>query len=167
MRDVYWIETPLGGRLAIMARPRAGDWLEDEIARWQAQKISVIVSLLEPHEVSELGLEQEADLCRKQGIEFVSFPIADRGVPVSLPLARELVQHLAARIQRGDAVAIHCRAGIGRSSTIAACILACRGTDTETALHLIANARGLAVPDTDEQRGWVDLLRQALTIEDR
>jgi hypothetical protein len=33
--------------LAIMARPRAGDWLDGEIAGWRAQGIGVIVSLLE------------------------------------------------------------------------------------------------------------------------
>ncbi len=32
---VYWVETPLPGRLAVMPRPRAGDWLADEVAGWK------------------------------------------------------------------------------------------------------------------------------------
>jgi hypothetical protein len=82
--QVYWINLPMAGRLGIMARPRAGDWLDDEISGWRAQSIDIIISLLEQEEVSELGLQREAGLCREQGMEFLSFPIPDRGVPESL-----------------------------------------------------------------------------------
>jgi hypothetical protein len=30
--DIYWIADVPGGRLAILGRPRSGDWLSDEIA---------------------------------------------------------------------------------------------------------------------------------------
>ena len=59
---VHWIEASLPGRLAIMPRPRAGDWLDEEIAGWRAEGIDVVVSLLESDEVSELGLQREASL---------------------------------------------------------------------------------------------------------
>jgi hypothetical protein len=36
-----------------MARPRAGDWLDDEISGWRAQRIDIIISLLEQEEVSD------------------------------------------------------------------------------------------------------------------
>jgi hypothetical protein len=80
---VYWIETSHDGRLAIMARPRAGDWLEEEVANWQAAGIDIVVSLLEMSEVTELGLQQEAALCQAQKIGFISFPIPDRQMPTS------------------------------------------------------------------------------------
>ena len=60
--EVYWIDLPAGVRLAIMPRPRAGDWLDDEVAGWRAEGIGVIVSLLEAGEVKELGLPREAGL---------------------------------------------------------------------------------------------------------
>jgi hypothetical protein len=44
---IHWIDLPAGVRLAIMPRPRAGDWLDAEIAGWGAEGIGVIVSLLE------------------------------------------------------------------------------------------------------------------------
>jgi hypothetical protein len=50
---------------------------------WKAAGLDVVVSLLEPDEISELGLRREAELCRAQGIAFISFPIADRGLPKS------------------------------------------------------------------------------------
>src|SRR4051794_35483548 len=113
--QVYWIEGLLKGRLAIMARPRAGDWLEDEISGWAAEHIKTVVSLLEPQEIRELDLVTEGDFCRKRGIEFVSFPVPDRGVPDSTLKATELSQRMAIKIAEGQSIAVHCRAGIGRS----------------------------------------------------
>ncbi len=76
---IHWIGLSAPGRLAIMARPRAGDWLDDEVAAWRDEGIDIVVSLLEPEEVAELGLLSEADLCRGRGMDFVAFPISDRG----------------------------------------------------------------------------------------
>jgi hypothetical protein len=88
--DVYWIEAQLPGRLGIMARPRAGDWLCDEIAAWASDQIDVVVSLLEPNEIAELQLSEEPRWCREQGIDLISFPIAERSVPASMSKAIEL-----------------------------------------------------------------------------
>ena len=55
---IHWIEAPAKGRLGIMARPRSGDWLNDEIAGWEAAGINTVVCLLEHDEVNELGLAQ-------------------------------------------------------------------------------------------------------------
>ena len=87
--------------------------------------------------------------------EFVSFPIPDRGVPESMRETQRLVRSLSAAIADGKAVAIHCRAGIGRSSLIAACILVHLGYDANSAFETIARARGVGVPDTELQRDWV------------
>jgi protein-tyrosine phosphatase len=138
-----------------MPRPRAGEWLADEIIGWQAEGIRTVVSLLEPAEISELGLEREAELCRKHGIEFVSLPIPDRGLPASLRDATMLAKTVALQVSEGKAVAIHCRAGIGRSSLIAAAVLIYSGLTADDALRLITAARGIEVPDTEAQREWV------------
>jgi len=39
--DIYWIKTSASLRLAIMARPRAGDWLEDEIDHWKREGVGL------------------------------------------------------------------------------------------------------------------------------
>jgi protein-tyrosine phosphatase len=141
--------------MAIMARPRADDWLESEIAAWRDSGINVVVSLLVSEEASELGLQQEAELCRSNGIEFHSFPIEDRAVPPSRQAVTTLAGFLATGMAEGRSIAIHCRAGIGRSSLIAACVLIHSGIEAKAALALIREARGLDVPDTEEQRDWV------------
>lgn len=81
LSDIYWIDAPIGFRIAIMARPRAGDWLEDEVAHWHRAGVEIVVSMLKPDEVEELGLEAERAQCERHGIAFLSFPIQDRGLP--------------------------------------------------------------------------------------
>jgi len=88
-------------------------------------------------------------------MEFVSFPVPDREVPSSRPEASALAHLLVSRVSQGKTAAVHCRAGIGRSSVIAACALVCLGTSPDCAFEMIARARGVEVPDTEEQRAWV------------
>jgi protein tyrosine phosphatase (PTP) superfamily phosphohydrolase (DUF442 family) len=155
MSRLHWIELSGAGRIAISARPRADDWLETEIGEWKASGLDMVVSLLERDEVSELGLQREAELCRSSGIEFLSFPIPDRGVPENGADVLQIASSIASGIAGGRSVAVHCRAGIGRSSMIAACALICSGIEASDALARIKTARGLTVPDTDEQRDWI------------
>jgi protein-tyrosine phosphatase len=154
MSRLHWIEIPAAGRIAISARPRADDWLETEVAAWKVCGLDMVVSLLEREEVSELGLQREAELCQASAIEFISFPIPDRGVPETRH-AMEIASTIANGITNGRSIAIHCRAGIGRSSVIAACALICSGIEARAALALIKEARGVSVPDTEQQRDWI------------
>src|SRR5438309_6783060 len=96
--ELYWIEGPWPGRLAIMPRPRGGDWLEDEILSWRRAGLNVVVSALTPEEVAELDLAAQAELSRASGIEHLGFAIADRGVPDSAKAAAELVRRLEGRL---------------------------------------------------------------------
>jgi protein-tyrosine phosphatase len=149
------------GRLAIMARPRAEDWLDDEIAGWKLARLDLIVCLLEPDEVVELSLQREVMPCEARGIAFMSFPIPNRGVPRSMRGGAALGEIVASGVAGGRSIAVHCRAGIGRSSVIAACALICAGSDTDRAFAQIRNARGIDVPDTPEQRDWVVAFERA------
>jgi protein-tyrosine phosphatase len=137
-----------------MARPRADDWLEADVTEWRTSGVDLVVSLLERDEVSELGLQREAELCRANGIEFISLPIPDRGVP-DVRQALEIACSIADGIADGRSIAVHCRAGIGRSSLIAACAMICSGIEASEALTLIRAVRGVIVPDTEEQRDWI------------
>ena len=93
-----------------MPRPRAGDWLADEIAGWDAEGIDIAVGLLEPHELAELDLRQLPAACRVAGIDYISFPIPDRGVPASITETDRLVRRLSDALIADKAVAVHCRA---------------------------------------------------------
>jgi protein tyrosine/serine phosphatase len=156
--SIYWLDLPERWRLAIVPRPRAGDWLADEMAGWKAEGVDIVVGLLEPDELAELDLCQLPATCAAEGIEYVSFPIQDRGVPASMRQTDHLVRHLCEALAAGKAVAVHCRAGIGRSALIAARVLVRNGYDVDRAFATIAKARGFTVPDTDAQRQWVSAL---------
>jgi protein-tyrosine phosphatase len=153
--DIYWIENLPRGRLAIVGRPRAGDWLADEISGWLAAGLSDIVSLLENDEIGELELEQEATISIRAGLSFERFPIPDRGVPSSADAAVQLFDNIASRITIGRSVGVHCRAGIGRSGLVTAGVLLRLGMSESDAWQRVSAARKLRVPDTDEQRAWV------------
>jgi protein-tyrosine phosphatase len=151
---LFWINQFHDGNLAIMPAPRSLERLEETILRWKEDGIDCVVSLLERSEMPGL-LEAEAALCEEFGIEFLSFPVRDKTVPPLLAPFAGLARELAGGIKRGRAVAIHCRAGIGRSTTLAACVLIYLGVDGEVALDMIADARGVEVPETEAQRQWI------------
>jgi protein-tyrosine phosphatase len=152
---LYWIKTHLPGKLAVSARPRGGDWLEDEVEGWLKAGIDTVVSLLTSQETEEMKLQKEASLSRTHGLGFVSLPIEDRGVPNSLSEARSVVAAVNQLLTRGRNVAIHCRQGIGRSGMIAAAVLTATGLSPDVALDRVSQARGLTVPETPQQRTWV------------
>jgi hypothetical protein len=151
----YWIETSTPGRLAILPRPRGGDWLEDEAGAWSRAGIDIVVSLLTPEEDAAFDLTGEGEACRKKGIEFRSFPIRDRDVPDSRAAATELVTYLAEQIRLGSDIGFHCRQGVGRSAMLAAAVLVALDVEPERAIARVATARGLPVPETVEQRRWI------------
>ena len=153
--QAYWMEGPWRGRLAILPRPRGGDWLEDEIFDWHWYDIDMVVSLLTPDEIAEFDLQDEKEVCEAYGIEFVSFPIPDRGVPASRRSATDLVHKLDRALSDGKKIALHCRQGVGRSALVAACLLVASGAEPHRAFESISAARGCSVPDTPEQEQWV------------
>jgi len=153
--DLRWVEDIGPHRLAVGPRPRGGVWLADEVAGWRAAGIDSVVSLIEGSEEIELELEQESLLCRSRGIEFISFPIPDRGIPTSPDAAAALVDWVVFDLRRGRSVAIHCRAGIGRTGLVAGCVLSALGHPFDQVFPILSRARGLPVPDTPSQVEWV------------
>src|SRR5258708_724596 len=66
------------GHLSVLARPRGGEWLPDEVQGWLTAGVDVVVSLLTPSECEELELTEEAALCRRAGMTFIAVPLAQR-----------------------------------------------------------------------------------------
>src|SRR5262249_33302539 len=93
---------------------------------------------------------------RACGMEYLNFPVDDRTVPQNLHEFELFVDRVAAEVSSGRAMAVHCRAGIGRSSMLAACVLIRLGLSPDAAWELIQSARGCPVPDTPEQRSFVE-----------
>lgn len=142
-------------RLAIIARPRGGDWLCDEIAGLSRDGIDVVVSMLTTQEAEELGLRDQEKECAAARVAFVNVPIPDRAVPPNRDRFLAQVDEVAALLRDGRSIGVHCRASIGRSSVLAASVLVRFGWDAGEAFKALEKARGCSVPDTPEQKKWV------------
>ncbi len=150
---IFWLNENLG----IMSRPLGGDDLREEIEHWKKLDIDTIVSFLTDEENEELGLEYERMDCRREGFDFIKFPIEDRQVPDSYLKTKALVKNLTEKINENKKVLMHCRGGIGRVSIISASVLSTLyGTSIKQSFEKISKIRGLHIPDTDEQIIWTE-----------
>lgn len=155
LTELHWVPVAHAGRLAVSARPRGGDWLEDELRAWRTAGVDVVVSLLEEDEEADLELAGEGAIAEANGMAFVRFPVADRAVPESREAFAQLVVTLAEQIRAGKSVAIHCRQGIGRAATLTVALLVQFGTECKSAIAAVSAARGRAVPETPEQLAFL------------
>jgi len=165
--EIYWIKDIEPLRLAVMPRPRGGDWLRDEIAGLKSEGVGLVVSLLHEYEIQELALSGEGSECSALGIEYRSFPIRDREMPQQVQVFMGFVDDLTGRLRSGTAVAVHCRAGIGRSAITAGSVLLRLGIPAQQVFPMISRARGLTVPDTQSQIEWFSVLAKSLTDSSR
>jgi protein-tyrosine phosphatase len=159
---LYVIETGTPGRLATMAHPRGGGWLDDEMAGLREAGVDVLVSALRPDEYQLLDLVGEPAAAREAGLDFVAFPVPDMDIPEALPPALDLTARLAGEVRAGRFVVAHCRAGIGRCSMLAGATLIRLGATPAEAWQRIRRARGLPVPDNARQEDWLYRFAEAL-----
>ncbi len=121
-------------KLAGMADPRSvpGMSLNDVFDRLVEMNVRVIVSLTE-HPLPE-------DIAELSGIDCVHMPIADMHAPTQdmLRIFLEIVRQTNAA-DRG--VAVHCRAGLGRTGTMLAAYLISQGHTVTDAIALLRKVR--------------------------
>jgi protein-tyrosine phosphatase len=125
--------------------------------------VTAVLSLLTPEEERELDLTAERREANTAGLTFLSLPVPDLQVPSSLSEVSPFLEELNAMLSSGGNAVVHCRQGVGRSGMIAACLLVLRGQNPESAIQSVKRARGVAVPETAEQRRWIDLFSSSLT----
>ena len=147
-----------------MPRPRGGDWLEDEISALKQLGVDAVVSLLESHEIADLDIGDEARLCHEQNINFLAFPIVDRSIPLSLPDFSQFARKVASLLRENKSMVVHCRQGVGRAGLLAACVLIINGVSADEALANISQARGCVVPETEEQKTFVEKFAKAVDV---
>ena len=159
---IYWITGSGPLHLAIMPRPEGGSEMREDIRALQAESVDILVSLLTAEEVETFDLAEEPQVCAAHGIDYRSFPIEDHSVPTSYNAVLDFATRLEQEFKAGKAIAIHCYAGIGRSSLMAACVLVIHGKSALEAFNQIREARGCHVPDMGIQFDWVESFARRL-----
>jgi len=160
----------LGLTIAPGKKDPLGGWnrdLDTDLARLAAHyRTRVLVSLMEPYEYTLLGISDLAKRAKPLGIKVVHFPIHDVRAP-SRDRMKEfaaLIKGLCRSLDRGDTVVVHCRGGLGRSGTVAACVLVAAGHSPEEAIALTKRARPGAI-EVSAQEDWIGLYARHVAPE--
>lgn len=158
----------LPGRLGLTAAP--GRWrpgldpssdtlVADDLA-WLRDHhgAGVIVTLLEEFEMRRLGISGLPAAVRRAGMESLWLPVQDMAAPADRDAASLLVTTIVQRLTGGSTVVVHCRGGLGRSGTIAACVLVRAGRTPADAIRRVRAARPGAVEVASQEAfvmsGW-------------
>ena len=151
--DLYKVSEIGKGNFFVMPKP-SSEWLTDDISHYSSMGVSLVLSLMEINESYECGLQKEQEILSDFGIEFLNYEIKDRGLP-KLTDFRKLIRELYVQVSEGASLAVHCRAGIGRSGVVASCLLIEDGADPQHAIDMVSAARRVSIPDTQEQYDFI------------
>jgi atypical dual specificity phosphatase len=125
-RDFRWL---LPGQLGGLPRPGIIADLAEDLAGLQRLGITLLLTVEETETVPAQALEQA-------GIAAAHFPIVDMEAPDERTATR-WCEHLEERLRAGEVIAVHCRAGQGRTGTVLACQLIWSGATAVEALDRV------------------------------
>lgn len=165
---VAWVEPSdrlYSGRMGFAMAPGRRDHesgvqharnLSHDLQSLRAQGVETLVSLLPDAELEMLGIATLEAAADAVGLQLLRLPIVDGGVPSDeqAHLLHALLTRNAAALAAGDTVVYHCRAGQGRSGTLAALTLCNFGVEAEAAIDAIRHANPKAI-ETEEQANRV------------
>lgn len=106
--------------------------------------------------VVDLRAERRDDeaLLVSHGVSFLHLPTEDH-CAVRADMLTEGVAFASRHLDRDERVLIHCEHGIGRSATLALCVLVSRGAAPLDALELAKSQRALVSPSPAQYQAWV------------
>lgn len=116
---------------------------------------TTVVCLVEDYELADRYPDYLSWLRAHVGTSAVWFPIHDLHAP-SLPTTEPFITELVRRLDDGEHLLMHCAAGIGRTGTMATCVLMELGVTLADALALVALHRPMAGPEVGAQRDLVN-----------
>lgn len=128
--------------------------LTEDLTRLAQMGATGLLSLVETKELPE-GFDGFATAVRAAGLEWTHLPIPDYGVPDAGFMASWRRLDLARRLRMGESWAIHCRAGLGRTGTIAALLLVENGASAADAIAHIRREHDAAAVETQAQADFL------------
>ena len=130
--------------------------IENTLKIFKNNHIDIIVSLLETSELKSLGCENLTKEIKLNNFVWFHFPITDFDIPTkdSLSELNLLLSDLDNFLKKEKNIIIHCKAGLGRTGTIASLLLTKLGISTKNAVQYIRKYRPGSI-DTNEQKNFV------------
>lgn len=158
------VAAPGSGRIGLVPCPGVRAWPTDagptamraDLALLREWGTTALVTLLQPSEMAMLGVESLADEPRAMGMAWWHLPITDGAAPWRdfESVWQRAGPDLHSRLDSAERIVVHCRAGLGRSGTVAARLLVERGMDPRSAISAVRRARHGAI-ENPEQEAWV------------
>ncbi len=143
-----------GGRLAAMPGHDPATALAADVAAIRAFGAAGVVSLVEEHELTRLGVTSMPAQLRRAQLWWKHLPIPDMGVPDELFEQRWQGEGAQLRdtLRMGGHVVLHCWAGLGRTGTIAARLLVEFGMEPAAAILRVRHARPGSIQTSHQER---------------
>ncbi|MFM2120281.1 MAG: hypothetical protein RL722_1749 [Pseudomonadota bacterium] len=121
----------------------------------QARGLHGIVCLTPLHEVASLSPAYHAAITAQAlPWRWRHIPMRDFGLSTESASFREQVTGVSEELRQGAVLLLHCAAGIGRTGTVAACVLKLLGLSTQEALARVRAAG--SNPESAAQGGLID-----------
>jgi ADP-ribosyl-[dinitrogen reductase] hydrolase len=119
-----------------------------------------VVTLMESHELKNLGVKNLGHEIEKSGLKWHHLPIVDRCAPADpFELQWEIVgEELRNNLLKGELIVLHCMGGLGRTGTIAARLLTELGESRKSAIKRVRQARPGAI-ETRVQENYIYLFK--------
>ncbi len=157
IRHVQLPEVP--GHLYLSHMPGSRETFPEARAAISDLAVDKVVCLAMPEEVQRDAPDyfdaiQSNDMPWSQ----LTFPIPDRGVPNDLSQLLRTIEDLVADLRRQKRILLHCVGGVGRTGTMAMCVLIGIGLDPLDASVRLADAE--AGPESDSQETLVHRVAQ-------
>jgi len=142
------------GKLYLHSMPGRYEELSHSFQEIESLSIDRILSLVSLEETEQKSpTYAEAIKSNHLPCEYASYPITDSGVPEDRKAFVQFVEETASRLRNKKKLLIHCSGGIGRTGTMACCILIALGLSEEDAERIVRKA--ISRPETSEQRSFV------------
>ena len=130
--------------------------IQETLEIFKNHTVDVVLSLTETSELKSLGCDNLIKEIKLNNFVWFHFPIIDFNIPTknSLLKLNLLLSDLERFLKEEKNIIIHCKAGLGRTGTIASLLLAKLGISTKDAVQYIRKYRPGSI-DTDEQKNFV------------